>query len=112
MSISTNTSRAEAVNFAVAALVGLGGAFGYAKAKSSASLVSGGVFAAIFFLSGYLRQPYLSIAASLVLSAVMGQRYLNTRKPMPALLLTVVGVGNLAFQAYAIRNSHLSIKLK
>jgi uncharacterized membrane protein (UPF0136 family) len=74
----------------------VGGAMGYVKAKSVPSLVAGLVCGFIALFLGYRYAwhfaPYAALILSLVLIFIMGRRYLNTRKAMPALLIVVLSV--------------------
>ena len=66
---------------------------GYVRAKSTPSLVAGVVCGVIALILGYRYAWHLSVPAALALSlfllVLMGRRYLNTRKVMPALLVVV-----------------------
>jgi uncharacterized membrane protein (UPF0136 family) len=78
------------------ALLIVGGAMGYVKAKSVPSLVAGVVCGVIALLLG-LRYtwhfaPIAALILALVLIFLMGRRYLNTRKAMPALLIVVLSI--------------------
>ena len=67
----------------------VGGAMGYIKAKSVPSLVAGLVCGFIALLLGYRYAwhfaPHCAFILAIVLIFIMGRRYLNTRKAMPAL---------------------------
>jgi uncharacterized membrane protein (UPF0136 family) len=84
----------------------VGGAMGYAKAKSVPSLVAGLVCGFIALFLGYRYAwhfaPYAALILALVLIILMGRRYLNTRKPMPALLIVVLSVVVALVQVYII----------
>jgi len=108
MSISTNTSTSVTINYALAAVVFVGGAFAYAKTGSQASLISSALISAVFGASAYMRNPYISMLGSLLLAGIMSQRYLETKKPMPAFPLIALAVGNGIFQAYAL--THVSVQ--
>jgi len=108
MSISTNTSTSVNVNYALAAIILGGGSFAYIKTGSSASLISSLLIGAVFGASAYLKNPYISLLGSLLLAGVMSQRYLETKKPMPAFPLIALAVANGIFQAYAL--THVSVK--
>jgi uncharacterized membrane protein (UPF0136 family) len=74
----------------------VGGAMGYVKAKSVPSLVAGVVCGIIALLLGYYYTwhfaPHAALLLSLLLIFLMGRRYLNTRKAMPALLIVVLSL--------------------
>ncbi|KAJ2314116.1 Transmembrane protein 14C [Coemansia sp. RSA 2704] len=78
------------IGLAFAALVAVGGAVGYFKSSSVASLVSGLAFGALISLSVQLAagnsKSYSLLPASLclILSLVMGGRFLDSKKFMPA----------------------------
>ena len=69
---------------------------GYVKAKSVPSLVAGVVCGLIALLLGYYYiwhfAPHAALLLSLLLIFLMGRRYLNTRKAMPALLIVVLSL--------------------
>jgi uncharacterized membrane protein (UPF0136 family) len=84
----------------------LGGAMGYVKAKSTPSLVAGLVCGFIALFMGYRYTwhwaPFVAFVLALVLILLMGRRYLNTRKPMPALPIVVLSVIVAIVQLYII----------
>ena len=84
----------------------VGGAMGYIKAKSVPSLVAGLVCGFIALLLGYRYTwhfaPLSALILSLVLIFIMGRRYLNTRKAMPALLIVVLSVVVAVVQVYVL----------
>jgi uncharacterized membrane protein (UPF0136 family) len=84
----------------------VGGAMGYVKAKSVPSLVAGLVCGFIALFLGYRYvwhfAPHAALILSLVLIFLMGRRYLNTRKPMPALLIVVLSVVVALVQIYIL----------
>ncbi|KAJ1836536.1 Transmembrane protein 14C [Coemansia sp. RSA 2711] len=81
---------ADYIGLAFAALVAVGGAVGYFKSSSVASLVSGLAFGALISLSVQLAagnsKSYSLLPASLclILCLVMGGRFLDSKKFMPA----------------------------
>jgi uncharacterized membrane protein (UPF0136 family) len=94
----------------------IGGSMGYIKAKSMPSLVAGCVCGLIALLLGYRYDwtcaPYAAFILAVVLIIIMGRRYLNTRKAMPALLIVVLSLVVAIVQIYVILflglgNSHL-----
>jgi uncharacterized membrane protein (UPF0136 family) len=76
----------------------LGGTMGYAKARSLGSLVAGSVGGLLALLFGWLSahdMPEAKIAAillALLLSLIMGWRFLKTRKAMPALPIIILSL--------------------
>jgi uncharacterized membrane protein (UPF0136 family) len=66
-----------------------GGAFGYARAKSKASLIAGSVSGALLIVAGllYPRVPgfILALVVSILLLAHFGRSYAAKKKPMPAI---------------------------
>ncbi|NWR32511.1 TM14C protein, partial [Tachuris rubrigastra] len=92
--------------FGYAALVTSGGLIGYAKAGSVPSLAAGLFFGGLAGLGAYQlsQNPsniWLSLITSGTLSAIMGARFYNSRKFMPAGLIAGVSllmVGRLALK--------------
>jgi len=88
------------------ALLILGGLMGYIKARSVPSLVAGLVCGFIALFMGYRYvwhwAPHVAFILALVLIFLMGRRYLNTRKAMPALLIVVLSVIVAIVQLYVI----------
>lgn len=84
----------------------VGGAMGYVKAKSVPSLVAGLVCGFIALLLGnryaWHFAPHCAFVLALVLIFIMGRRYLNTRKAMPALLIVVLSAVVAIVQLYVI----------
>ncbi|MEJ0001265.1 MAG: TMEM14 family protein [Verrucomicrobiota bacterium] len=84
----------------------VGGAMGYAKARSVPSLVAGVVCGVIALILGYRYAwhwaPVAALILALVLIFLMGRRYLNTRKAMPALLIVVLSVVVAIVQVYVL----------
>ncbi len=80
----------------------IGGAIGYRQAGSQVSLFSGFIsgllllIGAYFLWGGATIGPLLSAIVSLVLIVVFALRWIKSRKLMPAALMIVVGVINLA----------------
>jgi uncharacterized membrane protein (UPF0136 family) len=71
-----------------------GGAMGYARAKSKASLVAGGVSGALLIIAGLLSPGVpgfvLALIVSLLLLIHFGRSYAAKRKPMPAIPMMVL----------------------
>ncbi|NWR84073.1 TM14C protein, partial [Furnarius figulus] len=94
------------LGFGYAALVTSGGLIGYAKAGSVPSLAAGLFFGGLAGLGAYQlsQNPnniWLSLITSGTLSAIMGTRFYNSRKFMPAGLIAGVSllmVGRLALK--------------
>ena len=84
----------------------VGGLMGYIKAKSVPSLVAGLVCGFIALFLGYRYTwhfaPHAAFILALVLILLMGRRYLNTRKAMPALLIVVLSIVVAIAQIYVI----------
>ena len=94
------------VNLSFGGLVMLGGAYGYLKKGSKASLAAGMTVGSILIGSGYLiafsdDQQYTghvtAAVSSGVLAAAMGKRFLSTSKFMPAGLVATLGVAACAY---------------
>ena len=90
------------LNYTTGALSIAGGAAGYLKAGSKASLIGGGTVGLAFLAAGYtiqagedLRGHGLGAAAGGVLTAAMGSRFAKSGKIMPA--GAAAGMGLLAF---------------
>ncbi|MGK7882336.1 MAG: TMEM14 family protein [Crocosphaera sp.] len=79
----------------------LGGIFGYTKAKSKPSLISGVISGLLLLISGVLQWQQISVGLilaqilTLVLAIVFAIRLWKTRKFMPAGLMLVVSVATL-----------------
>ena len=71
-----------------------GGAMGYARAKSKASLIAGGVSGALLIIAGLIspRVPgfVLALIVSIVLLAHFSRSYAAKEKPMPAIPMIVL----------------------
>ncbi|XP_053106277.1 transmembrane protein 14C-like [Hemicordylus capensis] len=94
------------VGYGYAALVASGGIVGYAKAGSVPSLAAGLLFGGLAGVGAYqqsqdAKNVWLSLIASGTLTAVMGMRFYNSRKFMPAGLIagaSLLMVGKLGLQ--------------
>ena len=84
----------------------VGGVMGYVKAKSVPSLVAGLVCGFIALFLGYRYAwhfaPHCAFILALVLIFLMGRRYWNTRKAMPALLIVVLSAVVAIVQLYVL----------
>ena len=97
------------MSFALAAYYGLfglvalgGGVFGFVKAKSRASLIAGIASGTLLFIAAGLALTARSVGGAvlggLVSLALVGRflpAFLKTKKPMPAGLMAVLGVGGV-----------------
>ncbi len=79
---------------------------GYIKARSTPSLIAGTVCGLIAILMGYRYTwhfaPHVALLLSLLLIWMMGRRYWQTRKPMPALLIVVLSIVVAVVQLYIL----------
>uniref|UniRef100_A0A1B6EV52 Transmembrane protein 14C n=1 Tax=Cuerna arida TaxID=1464854 RepID=A0A1B6EV52_9HEMI len=85
------------ISFAYAASVAAGGIIGYVKAGSMPSLGAGLLFGSVLGFGAYQtsRDPnnyYVLLGTSTVLGGIMGARFYNSGKIMPAGLITVLSV--------------------
>ncbi|XP_050541535.1 transmembrane protein 14C [Daktulosphaira vitifoliae] len=85
------------IQFGYAATVAAGGIFGYAKAASIPSLSAGLLFGSLLGFGAYQlsKNPNnlaLSLSTSAVLGTIMGVRYINSGKIMPAGLLAALSL--------------------
>jgi uncharacterized membrane protein (UPF0136 family) len=71
-----------------------GGALGYARAKSKASLVAGGVSGALLIIAGLLWPGVPAFILGLVVSIVLllhfSRSYAARKKPMPAIPMIIL----------------------
>jgi uncharacterized membrane protein (UPF0136 family) len=71
-----------------------GGAMGYARAKSKASLIAGGVSGALLIVAGLLAPSVpgflLALTVSILLLTYFSRSYLAKKKPMPAIPMIVL----------------------
>ncbi|KYO30423.1 N-acetyllactosaminide beta-1,6-N-acetylglucosaminyl-transferase isoform A [Alligator mississippiensis] len=94
------------IGFSYAALIASGGVIGYTKAGSVPSLAAGLLFGGLAGLGAYQQSKdpknvWLSLIASGTLTAVMGMRFYNSRKFMPAGLIagaSILMVGRLGLK--------------
>jgi len=87
-----------------------GGLAAYASARSMQSLLAGGLFgggfgAASYWIAGDEQARGFRFATlnSALLAGVMGMRYVRTRRAMPAVPLTLLGIGSGAYHGYKWR---------
>ena len=84
----------------------IGGGIGYIKAKSVPSLVAGLVCGFIALFMGYRYAwhfaPHVAFILAIFLIFLMGRRYLNTRKAMPALMIVVMSLIVAIVQLYIL----------
>ncbi len=90
----------------MAGLMGLGGAMGYARAKSLPSLAAGLISSSLFAYSGVLINQgkdfeghALSLTVSSVLTVAMSARVLRTRKIMPAGIIAGICLASSVYNA-------------
>jgi uncharacterized membrane protein (UPF0136 family) len=78
--------------FGLVAIVG--GAMGYARAKSRASLIAGSVSGALLIIAGMLSPGVPGFVLALIVSVLLllhfGRSYAAKRKPMPAIPMVVL----------------------
>ncbi|XP_077283032.1 transmembrane protein 14 homolog [Arctopsyche grandis] len=87
----------DLIGYAYAATVAAGGILGYAKAGSIPSLGAGLLFGSVLGYGAYQTSQdpsnySLTLGTSAVLGGMMGYRYFNTGKFMPAGLVCVLSV--------------------
>jgi|SRR6478672_6708880 len=72
----------------------VGGAMGYARAKSKASLIAGSVSGALLIIAGLLSPGIPGFVLALVVSVLLlihfGRSYAAKKKPMPAIPMIVL----------------------
>jgi uncharacterized membrane protein (UPF0136 family) len=78
--------------FGLVAIVG--GAMGYARAKSKASLIAGSASGALLIIAGLLSPSVpgfmIALIVSILLIAHFGRSYAAKKKPMPAIPMIVL----------------------
>ncbi|KAJ2360669.1 hypothetical protein IW150_007437 [Coemansia sp. RSA 2607] len=98
---------ADTLGLSFGALVLLGGVIGFIKSNSGASLISGLVFGALiavttqYAASNAKAFNLLPAVVCLVLCLVMGNRFLNSKKFMPAGMVSLLSL--LMFVRHAFR---------
>ena len=87
--------------FGLVAIVG--GALGYARAKSVPSVIAGGVSGGLLILAGLIgpggAAHWLALIVSLVLLGYFGPSYLRKRKAMPAIPMILLSLICIALTA-------------
>ncbi|XP_055382460.1 transmembrane protein 14 homolog [Condylostylus longicornis] len=91
---------ADLIGYLYAATVAAGGIIGYTKAGSIPSLGAGLIFGSILGYGAHLNsqeppRPLLQLGTSLVLAGIMGSRFANSGKFMPAGLICIISCGAL-----------------
>jgi uncharacterized membrane protein (UPF0136 family) len=78
--------------FGIVAIVG--GALGYARAKSIPSVIAGGISGGLLILAGLIGPTphWLALVVSLLLLAYFGSSYLRKRKAMPAIPMILLSL--------------------
>lgn len=99
------------VNLSLGGLVIAGGAMGFVRKGSKASLIAGLAFGSLLLGSGYMiaktdniyEGHLLGAGTTGLMAAAMGQRYMGTGKFMPAGLVAVLGAGACAYNIHKAR---------
>lgn len=86
-----------------------GGVIGFVRAKSTASLIAGGISGALLVFAAYAIPVLgprtgllLGLVVSLALAARFGMAFRKTRKVMPAALIAALGIGGVVLTAAAL----------
>nr|CDS26192.1 expressed conserved protein [Hymenolepis microstoma] len=93
-------------------LVAGGGVYGYSKAKSIPSLVAGLTFGAILLIGSHKYSngdPRILFGGSLSLAAIMGSRYVNTSKFMPAGMICILSTAMAVRCGYTMWRQYNSL---
>lgn len=96
MDFSLNSGAIAAIAYGILSLVG--GVIGYLQAKSTTSLISGGISGVLLIVMGILQSQGVgwaagaAIAITVLLIIVFIVRLAKTRKLMPAALMIVAGI--------------------
>ncbi|XP_030054808.1 transmembrane protein 14A [Microcaecilia unicolor] len=85
------------IGFSYAVVLALGGVLGYTRKGSIVSLVAGLSFGALAGYGAYCvtcdrRDVKISLYAAIILATVMGIRYRNSRKLMPAGMIALLSI--------------------
>ncbi|XP_070507963.1 transmembrane protein 14 homolog [Chironomus tepperi] len=92
-------TKMDFIGFAYSALVASGGIFGYIKAQSIPSLAAGLSFGAVLGVGAYLNsfseppRPTLQFVTASALGGLMGYRFYNSGKIMPAGVVFLFSLG-------------------
>ncbi len=101
------TSALSIVLWIYAALLLAGGLMGFVKAGSRASLIAGGICAAIAALTAASQLPsIMAVLCPLVLAVMMGRRFLSSKKFMPGGFIALISIGVAAYAVVALRLLH------
>jgi uncharacterized membrane protein (UPF0136 family) len=88
----------------------VGGAMGYARAQSKASLIAGAISGALLILAGLLMPSLvgsiLALVVSVLLLAYFARSYVAKRKPMPAIPMIAFSAIGLVLSVIAISMLH------
>ncbi|ESO88236.1 hypothetical protein LOTGIDRAFT_219297 [Lottia gigantea] len=87
----------DVIGYAFAATVAAGGVLGYVKAASTPSLVMGLASGAVLGIGAYQtsndpKNVYTSLVTSGILMGIMGARFINSGKFMPAGLVATLSL--------------------
>ena len=92
------------LNFTLGGIVLVGGAMGYAKKRSVPSLAAGLTFGGLLIGSGILisknesfQGHALATGVTGIMSAAMAQRYMASKKFMPAGMVATLGAAGFAY---------------
>ncbi len=94
--------------FVFGALTIVGGVVGYLKAKSTPSLVAGGLAGIALIVAGYLVGTtgkiglFVGLTVSFLLAGRFGPAFMKTKKPMPAGLMAALSIGGVAVTLIAL----------
>jgi len=110
MSVESKMASPDLLSYGFSAIVALGGVIGYVKAGSIPSLAAGLAFGGIsavaaYQTSAYPRNAWVMLVTSLVLSGVMGTRFIKTGKFMPAGLVAGLSVAQAVRMSYRLMNN-------
>ncbi|CAG0917513.1 unnamed protein product [Notodromas monacha] len=105
------------LGFGYAGVVAAGGLVGYLKAGSIASMLSGVMFGSLlgfgaYQTSGNPANAHVTMVTSAVMSGMMGYRYSNSKKFMPAGLMAILGAVMFARSLYQVYTYSANAKIK